>query len=288
MEIVRSAEGMLALSARWAAEGKSVGFVPTMGFLHEGHASLIRRAVGENDRALVSVFVNPTQFAPNEDLAAYPRDFAKDSALCESLGAHAVFHPEPREIYPPGFATVVQVPALSAPLCGRDRPTHFQGVCTVVLKLFNLTGPTRAYFGLKDAQQFFVLARMARDLDLRVRLVPCATVREPDGLALSSRNSYLSPEERRAAPVLHRALGLGRSLLESGKASDEGVLAAIRGECAKEPLVALDYVEMVDTLTLRPRAGGQGGEVLVALAARLGRTRLIDNFIHPPRDEKCS
>jgi pantoate--beta-alanine ligase len=284
--IIGTCRELRYLTAMWADRRYSIGFVPTMGFLHEGHGSLIRRSVAENDRTLVSVFVNPTQFAPGEDLESYPRDLARDIAYCDSLDANAVFHPEASELYPPDFATTVSVPSLSAPLCGRDRPTHFQGVCVVVLKLLNLVKPNRAYFGLKDAQQYFVLSRMARDLDLDCELVPCPTVREPDGLALSSRNGYLSPEERAAAPTIHKALVRGRELMDEG-APDDQVLAAIREECAKEPLLSLDYVEIVDSATMAPREH-PGGEVLVAIAARIGKTRLIDNFIHPASDEQCS
>ncbi|MDR2349155.1 MAG: pantoate--beta-alanine ligase [Deltaproteobacteria bacterium] len=268
------------------AEGKTIGFVPTMGALHGGHASLARRAARENDAVIASVFVNPAQFGPGEDFETYPRDFEGDAAILESLGVDSVFRPAPGEIYPEGFATKVEVSGLTDRLCGGDRPGHFAGVATVVAKLFNLVRPDRAYFGLKDAQQFFVLKRMAEDLNADVSLVPCPTVREPDGLAMSSRNLRLSPEERKAAPRLHAALELGRKLALSGETDPKAIIESIVEEIRKSPLFEIDHVEMVDTKFLKPvgilkpeTAKEARGEVLAAAAVRLGKTRLIDNFI---------
>jgi pantoate--beta-alanine ligase len=278
MQVFYRPEDLRHLSRTWKMEGLRVGLVPTMGYLHEGHASLVKKALEECQRVIVSVFVNPTQFAPGEDLDSYPRDFEKDRKLLEDLGVSALFHPDPAEIYPPGFQTTVEVSGLSTVLCGRSRPTHFKGVTTVVLKLFNINEPHRAYFGMKDAQQYFVLRRMVKDLDLDIQLVPCPIVRENDGLAMSSRNFYLSPKERKAAPALHRALSKGQAILENGEESLQKALDVINAELLKEPLIELEYLEAVDTDTLLP-ATKLEGEILVALAARLGRTRLIDNFL---------
>jgi pantoate--beta-alanine ligase len=282
MRVERTVREIRDLVASWKADGQTVGLVPTMGYLHQGHGSLVEKAVAENDRVVVSIFVNPTQFAPGEDLDAYPRDLEKDCALCESLGAAAIFHPEPQEMYPLGFTTFVEVPALSVGLCGRKRPTHFRGVATVVLKLLNIVEPRRAYFGLKDAQQFFVLRRMARDLNLAVQLAPCPIVRESDNLAMSSRNSYLSPDERKAAPVLNRALVAASKLLESGERRAAPLISLIKDTVSMVPMVKLEYAEVVETDGLSA-VEEIDCEVLVAIAARLGRTRLIDNFIFNPR-----
>ncbi|MDR2461572.1 MAG: pantoate--beta-alanine ligase [Deltaproteobacteria bacterium] len=277
MKVITSVTQMHAVAQQYAKDG-TLGFVPTMGYLHEGHGSLIERAVQENDRAVVSVFVNPTQFAPGEDLSSYPRDLEKDLAFCQSLGATAVFHPEPNEMYGPNFAAIVEVPSLTVNLCARARPSHFKGVCTVVAKLFNIVAPTRAYFGLKDAQQFFILRRMVLDLNFPIELVGCPTVREADGLAMSSRNSYLSLTERKAAPILHKALEEGRALILAGEKKRAPIIDKIQRVLATEPLVSLEYVELVETLGLR-QTDEITGEVLCALAARIGTTRLIDNFI---------
>ncbi|MDR2456678.1 MAG: pantoate--beta-alanine ligase [Deltaproteobacteria bacterium] len=283
MDILKEIEPARALARGFKKEsGLIVGAVPTMGCLHKGHASLIKRSVEECDRTVVSVFVNPTQFGPGEDLASYPRDLGRDLDLCRTLGVSAVFCPEPSVMYPEGFATKVEVPLLSEGLCGRFRPNHFAGVCAVVLKLFHIIEPHRAYFGLKDAQQFLILSRLVLDLNLDVSLVPCPIVREPDGLALSSRNSYLSPREREAATVLSRALVQARMMLDLGERSAERVLSKIETVVASEPLATLDYAEAVDTRDLRPVERIEG-ETLIALAVRLGRTRLIDNIFYHPR-----
>lgn len=262
----------------WKRQGLTVGFVPTMGYLHEGHQSLIRAAREQNDRVVVSIFVNPMQFGPSEDLAAYPRDLARDCRLCEETGADLLFHPEPGEMYEPGFCSFVDMTGLTEGLCGKSRPTHFRGVCTVVTKLLNIVQPDRAYFGEKDAQQLAVVRRMARDLNLDVEIVGCPIVREADGLAKSSRNTYLSAAERQAAVVLSRALAAGRAQLEQGERQAEAVLAAMREVLETEPLARVDYLELVDALTLEPVPVVQG-DVLAAMAVYIGNTRLIDNFI---------
>ena len=263
------------LVKEWKKEGKSIGLVPTMGFLHEGHASLIARARKENDIVVVSDFVNPTQFGPNEDLEAYPRDFERDSALCESLGADLIFHPEPEEMYHDPCA-FVSIDTLSETLCGKTRPIHFKGVCTVVSKLFHIVAPDRAYFGQKDAQQLAIIKKMVLDLNFDVEVVGCPIVREEDGLAKSSRNTYLSAEERRAALCLSKAVKKGQELIQAG-CSAEDVLAPMRAIIEAEPLSKIDYVSMVDALTMQPVEKVEK-DVLVAMAVYIGKTRLIDNF----------
>lgn len=276
MHTVRSIEEVRRIVAAWRQEGFRVGLAPTMGYLHEGHASLMRRAKAENDRVVVSIFVNPTQFGPSEDLDRYPRDLDHDLDLCRSLGVDLVFYPEAATMYPDGFQTGISVAGLSAGLCGKSRPTHFSGVCTVVCKLINIVGPDRAYFGQKDAQQLAVVRRMAADLNMEVEIVGCPIVREPDGLAKSSRNAYLTPEERRAALVLNRALQLAEEAVQAGEADSAVLLALMRDSIAAEPLVRVDYIEIVDALSLQP-IPAVGDNTLFALAAFLGGTRLIDN-----------
>ncbi len=266
----------------WKREGLSVGLVPTMGFLHEGHKSLIVRAAAENDRVVVSDFVNPTQFGPNEDLESYPRDFERDCALCEEAGAALVFHPEPSEMYAPDACTYVNMDALTHELCGLTRPVHFRGVCTVVSKLFNIVTPDRAYFGQKDAQQLAVVRRMVRDLNFGIEVVGCPIVREEDGLAKSSRNTYLSAEERAAALCLSRAVFAGQKMVEEGERDAERVLAAMRDIIEAEPLAKIDYVKMVDFDTIEQIACIEDAPVLCAMAVYVGKTRLIDNFIFDP------
>ncbi len=266
----------------WKREGLSVGLVPTMGFLHEGHKSLIVRAAAENDRVVVSDFVNPTQFGPNEDLESYPRDFERDCALCEEAGAALVFHPEPSEMYASDACTYVNMDALTHELCGLTRPVHFRGVCTVVSKLFNIVTPDRAYFGQKDAQQLAVVRRMVRDLNFGIEVVGCPIVREEDGLAKSSRNTYLSAEERTAALCLSRAVFAGQKMVEEGERDAERVLAAMRDIIEAEPLAKIDYVKMVDFDTIEQIARIEDAPVLCAMAVYVGKTRLIDNFIFDP------
>jgi pantoate--beta-alanine ligase len=252
-----------------------------MGYLHAGHESLIRAAAAENDRVVVSIFVNPTQFGPNEDLEAYPRDWERDRGICRSLGVSLIFAPDAGEMYPGGFATKVGVRGLSEVLCGRSRPIHFDGVCLVCLKLFNVVGPDAAYFGLKDAQQYFVLARMVKDLNLNLTLRPCPIVREPDGLAMSSRNAYLSGPERKAALILSSALNKAREAAEGGEREASRLTGLVSEVVATEPLARLEYAQAVSTDDLS-EVSEISGEVLVAAAVWVGKTRLIDNFILPP------
>lgn len=264
----------------WKRQGLTVGLVPTMGYLHEGHASLISRARKENDRVVVSVFVNPTQFGPNEDLEAYPRDFERDCQVCETQGADLVFHPEPSEMYQDACA-YVNIRTLSDTLCGKSRPVHFSGVCTVVSKLFHIVAPDRAYFGEKDAQQLAIIKKMVKDLNFDIEIVGCPIVREADGLAKSSRNTYLNEQERKAALCLSRSLKLGKSMVKPGMDA-EALKAVIREEIEKEPLSRIDYVEVVDALTMQPVAAVDR-PVLTAIAVYIGKTRLIDNFSYDPQ-----
>ena len=262
----------------WKKEGCSVGFVPTMGYLHEGHGSLISRARKENDKVVVSIFVNPMQFGPGEDLESYPRDLDKDSVYCESLGADLIFHPEPEEMYTDGFCSYVDMSVLTEELCGLSRPVHFRGVCTVVNKLFNIVQPDRAYFGQKDAQQLAIIKRMVQDLNMDLEIIGCPIVREEDGLAKSSRNTYLSEEERQAALVLSRAVKLGQELVAGGETDAKKIVSEMRALIEKEPLARIDYVKAVDGLTMQ-QIDTVKKPMLVALAVYIGKTRLIDNFI---------
>lgn len=262
----------------WKNQGLTVGLVPTMGYLHEGHQSLIKKAVEENDRVVVSVFVNPIQFAPNEDLETYPRDLEADKRLCDSTGADLIFHPTPDEMYPDGFSTHIQMDNLTKELCGKTRPTHFGGVCTVVGKLFNIVQPDKAYFGQKDAQQLAIIKRMVRDLNFDIEIVGCPIIREPDGLAKSSRNTYLNADERKAALILSKAIKLGKEMVEGGERNAQTIIKAMTDKINTEPLARIDYVNVVDALSIEPLDVVKG-EVLVAIAVYIGKTRLIDNFI---------
>jgi pantoate--beta-alanine ligase len=276
MILIETVAGMKALAREWKRAGKTVGFVPTMGYLHEGHLSLVRESKTRAAVTVVSIFVNPTQFGPNEDFGKYPRDLAKDAAYLEQAGVDVLFHPPAAEVYPPGYRTYVEVEGLQDRLCGRSRPGHFRGVATVVLKLFETVGPDLAFFGAKDAQQVLIIERMARDLDLGVEVVTCPLVREPDGLALSSRNAYLSPEERKAALALSIGLRWAERAVAAGERDPAKVVAGIRAVLEAEPLARIDYVEAVDPATLEP-VTEMRGPVLVAVAAFVGPTRLIDN-----------
>ncbi len=278
MQIEKTVAGVKAQVRTWKKEGLSVGLVPTMGYLHEGHKSLIERAVKENDKVVVSVFVNPTQFGPTEDLESYPRDLNADSILCEEAGAALIFAPEVSEMYAEDFTTYVNMSGVTAELCGKSRPIHFRGVCTVVNKLFNIATPDRAYFGEKDAQQLAVIRRMVRDLNMNVEVVGCPIIREADGLAKSSRNTYLSSEERKAALVLSRAIRAGKAMVQSGEKDGEKILDEMKRMISEEPLARIDYVEMVkwDTIEIHHRVDCP---ILVAVAVFIGKTRLIDNFI---------
>lgn len=261
---------------QWKREGKTIGLVPTMGYLHEGHASLMKRAKEENDKVVASIFVNPIQFGPAEDLASYPRDFDRDSEVCREMGVDLIFHPQPDEMYQKDFCTYVDMDVLTEQLCGKSRPTHFRGVQTVVSKLFHIAAPDRAYFGEKDAQQLAVIRRMVRDLNFDIEIVGCPIVREEDGLAKSSRNTYLSKEERQAALVLNKSVKEGKRLIEAGETDAVAVKASMRAVIESEPLARIDYVEIVDGDSLQP-IDTISGPVLGAVAVYIGKTRLIDN-----------
>lgn len=263
----------------WKKEGLSVGLVPTMGYLHQGHQSLIEKAVEENDKVVVSIFVNPLQFGPKEDLAIYPRDFHRDKEICEYLGTDLIFHPSADVMYNKGFSTSVNMSGLTENLCGKSRPTHFIGVCTVVNKLFNIVTPDRAYFGQKDAQQLFIIKRMVRDLNINVEIVGCPIIREEDGLAKSSRNTYLSDNERKAATVLSKSLIKAKNLIKNGISNVDSVLNIIKETIECEPLAKIDYINIVDIDSLQ-NVDSIDRSVLVAIAVYINKTRLIDNFIY--------
>ncbi len=258
--------------------GKSLGFVPTMGALHAGHLSLVRAARARSQVVAASIFVNPLQFGPAEDFGKYPRTFEHDRQLLEAEGVALLFAPAPQEMYPEGAVTYVMVEGLSEKLCGRSRPGHFRGVTTVVAKLFNIVGPEVAFFGQKDAAQATIIRRMVRDLNLDVEIVVCPIVREPDGLAMSSRNAYLDPQQRKQALVLYRSLMRVQTLADRGECSAAALIAAAKGIFAEEPGARLDYFEIVDPDTLDPMADVSAG-ALVAVAAFVGNTRLIDNLL---------
>lgn len=283
MQMVKRIDEVRSAVKQWKKEGLSVGLVPTMGFLHEGHKSLIERAVKENDRVVVSDFVNPTQFGPTEDLASYPRDLERDAKLCEEAGAALLFHPEPEEMYFEDRTTSVNMEGLTKELCGKSRPIHFSGVCTVVSKLFNIVTPDRAYFGQKDAQQLAIIKRMVRDLNFDIEIVGCPIIREEDGLAKSSRNTYLSEQERKAAVILSQSLKIGKDMIEKGETDAKNVKEEIVKKLQTEPLAKIDYVEVVDFNTIKPISEIKG-DVLTAIAVYIGKTRLIDNFIVSNKD----
>jgi len=278
MEVVRKPADMRRLVESARVRGMTVGLVPTMGFFHRGHLELMRRAVTECDEVVVTLFVNPTQFAPGEDLDDYPRDFDRDRRMAESEGVSYLFAPGPEEMYPQGFATSLEVERLSSVMCGAGRPGHFQGVATVVAKLFNIIPAQAAYFGQKDAQQLAVIKAMARDLNFPVVVKAVPTVREDNGLAMSSRNVYLEPEEREAATALFRSLAAARELICSGERDASIIREAIGEVISSEPLVNLEYVSICGNIYLEPLAE-LSGEVLIALAALVGKARLIDNMV---------
>lgn len=279
MKVVDTIKEVRENVTAWRKEGLSIGFVPTMGYLHEGHKSLIDRAVKENDRVVVSIFVNPMQFGPKEDLASYPRDLEADSKLCEAAGASLIFHPEPSEMYDEGFCSFVDMTGLTNALCGLSRPVHFRGVCTVVNKLFNIVTPDRAYFGEKDAQQLAVVKRMVKDLNMNLEIVGCPIIREEDGLAKSSRNTYLSPESRKQAVILSKSIFMGRKMIEDGEKNPETVKKAMRDMINTMPLADIDYVEIVDMNTMK-NVDEIKGDILCAIAVNIaGEARLIDNFM---------
>lgn len=279
MNISGSISEVRQIVKEWRKEGLTVGFVPTMGYLHEGHKSLIDKAVKENDRVVVSVFVNPIQFGPTEDLASYPRDLERDAKLCEEAGANLIFHPGKEEMYFDDFSSFVEVQGVSKGLCGKSRPIHFRGVCTVVTKLFNIVKPDRAYFGQKDAQQLAVVKRMVRDLNMDIEIIGCPIIREEDGLAKSSRNTYLSPEERKAAVILSKSLKLGKEAIEKGERDSKKIIDIITNNINTEKLAKIDYVEIVDPLSIE-NIDKIENSALVAMAVYIGKTRLIDNFIY--------
>jgi pantoate--beta-alanine ligase len=278
VDVLHTKAEMRAWSRARRKGGHRIGFVPTMGFLHDGHLSLIDRARAGADRVVVSIFVNPTQFGPNEDLDRYPRDLQGDLRQCRERNVDAVFLPTPAEMYPPDAATTVHVPTLAGPLCGRDRPTHFAGVCTIVTKLFNLVQPDVAAFGEKDFQQLAIVRRMTRDLDLAIEIVGGPIVREPDGLAMSSRNANLTPEQRREAVALSKGLAAARALWDAGGRDPRALEAAARAAVEGADGAEIDYVEArhPDDLTALE---GQVDRAVLALAVRFGGTRLIDNAV---------
>lgn len=278
MKFIKRIRDMQAWADEARACGERIGFVPTMGYLHEGHLSLVRLAKGSSDRTVVSIFVNPIQFGPQEDYERYPRDLERDMGLLRDLGVDVVFAPSVEEMYPEGFCTYVNVEGLTEGLCGAYRPGHFRGVTTVVTKLFLAVKPHLAVFGRKDAQQAFVIKRMVRDLNMDVEIVVGPTVREGDGLAMSSRNTYLSPEERKQATVLYRALLRAKELIEGGERDTKVIVGEMEGIVREAPSARVEYIEIVDTEKLKP-VSRIDGEVLVALAVWIGSTRLIDNMI---------
>ncbi|HCZ05773.1 MAG: pantoate--beta-alanine ligase [Thermotogota bacterium] len=286
MKVIEKIDEMRSIANRLKMEGKTIGFVPTMGYLHEGHLSLVRRARKENDIVVVSIFVNPKQFGPNEDYDRYPRDLDRDLRLLEREEVDYVFTPTVGEMYPVNYSTTVMVHGLTNVLCGRSRPTHFQGVTTVVTKLFNIVKPTKAYFGQKDAQQFRVIKKMVEDLNMDLEVVECPIVREPDGLAMSSRNVYLSEEERKQALALYKSLKLARQLYEEGERSADRIKEKMKELIGRYPLVRIDYVEIVSEDFLQPvHTLDDGKEYIVAVAAYVGKARLIDNTILGRQEE---
>lgn len=277
MKIVGTVKEVREQVKEWKKQGLSVGFVPTMGYLHEGHKSLMDVARKGNDKVVVSIFVNPMQFGPTEDLATYPRDLNHDAALCESAGVDLIFHPEAEEMYEKDFCSFVDMTGLTEGLCGKTRPIHFRGVCTVVNKLFNIVTPDHAYFGQKDGQQLAVIKRMVRDLNMDIEIVGCPIVREEDGLAKSSRNTYLSSEERKAALILSKTVALGKELAKTEKDANK-VVEAMKKNIETEPLAKIDYVEAVDALSMAPVEKLEG-TCMLAMAVYIGKTRLIDNTL---------
>lgn len=277
MKIIGTVKEVREQVKEWKKQGLSVGFVPTMGYLHEGHKSLMDAARKGNDKVVVSIFVNPMQFGPTEDLATYPRDLDHDAALCESAGVDLIFHPEAEEMYEKDFCSFVDMTGLTEGLCGKTRPIHFRGVCTVVNKLFNIVTPDHAYFGQKDGQQLAVIKRMVRDLNMDIEIVGCPIVREEDGLAKSSRNTYLSHEERKAALILSKTVALGKELAKTEKDANK-VVEAMKKNIETEPLAKIDYVEAVDALSMAPVEKLEG-TCMLAMAVYIGKTRLIDNTL---------
>jgi len=279
MEIIRTVNEMKEFSSRSRRAGKTIAFVPTMGYFHEGHLSLMREARKRGDLLIISLFVNPTQFGPSEDLKNYPRDFERDRKMAEEVGVDILFAPEAIDMYPQSHQTIVRVEKVTQNLCGRSRPTHFQGVTTVVLMLFEIVMPHVAIFGEKDYQQLATIQQMVRDLHMSVEVLGMPTVREADGLAMSSRNTYLQPEERKAARSLYRSLQRAKELLQKGERKADRILLEMNAILRSESLVRIDYVQICDAHTLQD-VDRVEGDVAVALAAYLGKTRLIDNLVY--------
>lgn len=279
MRIVKNPREMSSISSEARRMGKTIAFVPTMGFFHEGHLSLMREGKRRGDLLVVSLFVNPTQFGPSEDFEKYPRDFERDRRMAEGVGVDILFVPEAKEMYPPDHQTIVRVEKVTQGLCGRSRPTHFQGVTTVVNMLFNIVMPHLAIFGQKDYQQLVTIKQMVKDLHMDIEILGMPTVREPDGLAMSSRNTYLQPKERESARLLYRSLERARELLDRGERRAEKILREVTGTLGSEPLIKIDYVQICDAATLED-VDEIKGEVVIALAVFIGKTRLIDNLVY--------
>lgn len=277
MKLVKTINEVRNTVKEWKKQGLSVGFVPTMGYLHEGHASLIDASVKANDKTVVSIFVNPMQFSPNEDLASYPRDINHDSNICSEHGVDLIFNPEPLEMYGEDFSTYVDMSVLTEDLCGKSRPIHFRGVCTVVNKLFNIVKPDSAYFGEKDAQQLAIIKHMVEDLNMDINIVGCPIVREENGLAKSSRNTYLNDEEKEAALILSKTISLGKEMVKNGEKDVSVILDKMIKNIETEPLARIDYVKIVDAKTITPVERIEK-PILCAMAVYIGKTRLIDNF----------
>ncbi len=278
MKTVKTISEVRAFVDEKRRAGNRIGFVPTMGFLHEGHASLMKAAKAKCDVVIVSIFVNPTQFGPGEDLETYPRDLLRDQNTCEAVGVDLIFAPEASEMYPEGYSTYVDCEGeITKQLCGASRPTHFKGVTSVVAKLFNIVQPDFAFFGQKDAQQIAVIEKMVRDLNMTVKIVPCPIVRESDGLAMSSRNTYLSDEQRKEALVLSQSLEIAKNKIQNGERDANKIKSAIMDHIQSSPLAEIDYVSLVNVKTLLPLVVIED-EFLIALAVKFGKTRLIDNY----------
>jgi len=279
MKVIETIKEMKELAFQARGAGKIITFVPTMGYFHEGHLSLMREGRKRGDLLIVSLFVNPTQFGPSEDFKNYPKDFERDGKMAQEVGVDILFTPEAMEMYPPDHQTIVRVEKVTQNLCGKSRPTHFQGVTTVVLMLFEIVMPHMAIFGEKDYQQLVTIQQMAKDLHMSVEVLGMPTVREADGLAMSSRNTYLLPEERKAALSLHRSLQKAKELLQKGERKADRILNEVRGILQSEPLVRVDYAQICDAYTLQD-VDRIEGDVVIALAAYLGKTRLIDNLVY--------
>lgn len=278
MRIIESVNEARNQIKQWKLEGLKIGLIPTMGYLHEGHKSLIERAKHENDKVVVTVFVNPTQFGPNEDLDKYPRNIKRDTELCEEVGVDFIFAPTSNEMYLKEFCSYVNVEGLSNELCGVTRPTHFRGVCTVLTKLFNIIPADRGYFGQKDAQQVAIIKKMVEDLNFDIEIIECPIIREQDGLAKSSRNSYLSTSEREAALILNKSLKIAKNAIENGEVDAKKIIEIISNNIKTEKLAKIDYVKVVDLKSIQV-IDEIKNSVLVAIAVYIGKTRLIDNFI---------